>query len=529
MTVFKSKYISKVLFAGGILLPILFQLYSRGFFSHSQPKVKALNTQAWLLPTPEFPAILNPQKVLSNQEKALCLLPFSRLLGIGEGLEVEPDLLEKWTFDFDKKTYMFELRNNIFFHDGSPVTSDDVIFSFHVWMSRDSLDNDALSSIRGAKAYSAGKTKFISGLKKINERRFEVSLDYSSESFISSLSLPRFVIYPKNFGGLSSEDFFKKPNGSGPYKIIEYKKNGARLLANSGYHFGAPKTNEINISYFSKVDAISKFKSGLLDNLLLYDINDDKPYLEINAVAQPTTRNTIIMAILAPVHPSLKNDEFRKMLAEKLQSSNDLSTCYPGSKKTKQIILQGLIGSAGEDPLKESHVEEVAPIKNIPAAIQSKRKLDLFIDDSLESDCLAGLLNRDFSEYSSFLDINKKSLNAMYSLLKKKNLPFWIEDFEFKNVDPVGVLQYFDQKSNEYLLQAPIPKLQKIFNSIHQGLSRSERAKRYTVIDNFLVSHNYIVPLLRKKSFLIHKTNLKGADFLSSSRFRAGWHGIYLE
>ena len=46
------------------------------------------------------------------------------------GNSVEPDLAEKWEISPDKRTYTFHLRPNAAFSDGSPVTSEDVAFSF---------------------------------------------------------------------------------------------------------------------------------------------------------------------------------------------------------------------------------------------------------------------------------------------------------------------------------------------------------------------------------------------------------------
>ena len=53
--------------------------------------------------------------------------------------EVEPDLAESWTISADGKRYEFKLRKNARFHDGSPVTSKDVLFTFNGQFTNESL------------------------------------------------------------------------------------------------------------------------------------------------------------------------------------------------------------------------------------------------------------------------------------------------------------------------------------------------------------------------------------------------------
>ncbi|WP_245978296.1 ABC transporter substrate-binding protein [Allostella humosa] len=62
---------------------------------------------------------------------------FDRLFATDEKLEPQPQMVEKWTVSEDKKTYVFTLREGLKFHDGTPVTSRDVIQSMKRWGVRD--------------------------------------------------------------------------------------------------------------------------------------------------------------------------------------------------------------------------------------------------------------------------------------------------------------------------------------------------------------------------------------------------------
>ena len=78
--------------------------------------------------TPE-PAILIPG--VNSQAPALLVQSkmYQSLLEFSPTLEPKPLLAKSWSLSDDKKTWTFQLQENVKFHDGTPMTADDVIFS----------------------------------------------------------------------------------------------------------------------------------------------------------------------------------------------------------------------------------------------------------------------------------------------------------------------------------------------------------------------------------------------------------------
>ncbi|BBK30630.1 peptide/nickel transport system substrate-binding protein [Stella humosa] len=62
---------------------------------------------------------------------------FDRLFASDGNLEPQPQMVDKWTVSDDKKVYTFTLRDGLKFHDGTPVTTKDVIASMKRWGARD--------------------------------------------------------------------------------------------------------------------------------------------------------------------------------------------------------------------------------------------------------------------------------------------------------------------------------------------------------------------------------------------------------
>jgi peptide/nickel transport system substrate-binding protein len=64
---------------------------------------------------------------------------YDTLFGVDDKGNIKPQMVDRWTASPDHKTWTFTLRPGLAFHDGAPVTSDDVIASLKRWSTRDAL------------------------------------------------------------------------------------------------------------------------------------------------------------------------------------------------------------------------------------------------------------------------------------------------------------------------------------------------------------------------------------------------------
>ncbi len=65
------------------------------------------------------------------------LMVYDTLFSSDDKLQPQPQMVDKWTVSDDRKVYTFTLRDGLKFHDGSPVTSKDVVASMNRWGKRD--------------------------------------------------------------------------------------------------------------------------------------------------------------------------------------------------------------------------------------------------------------------------------------------------------------------------------------------------------------------------------------------------------
>ncbi|MBI4668496.1 MAG: ABC transporter substrate-binding protein, partial [Elusimicrobia bacterium] len=452
-------------------------------------------------------------------------LSYSRLVKINDALEVEPDLSDGWTYDIDSRIFKFRLKSGLTFHDGSPVGADDVIFSFHEWAKKDALDSDLLLPIEGVKEFREGLSPTIRGIRKIDALGFEVTLDHWVDYFIRNLSIPRFVVFPKNFRNRSRKEYLKSPVGTGPYRLVLSQQGIKKYERFDRYHLGRPLTEKINIVRMTEAEARQAYQEGRVDNLLLYQISNADNLQTPDSVIERAANKTTILFIMSTAQPALRDRFLRQYIVQQINKKKIVDSCYPDDSIADNIIPPGLMGSrlspAKEGPLQPKFPTSIRSFRNESSFLQ------IYLSEHTGNDCLKRSLAAMFRR--SNIPVITASLDKMYGLLQLGNLQLWVEDFNFKNEDPIGILQYFSQTSNEYLLGYPLPALRKIFDDLGRELAPIERARKYAQIDSYLTDNYFVVPLLHSRGMAVHKKNVKGAEFLRTAKAIAGWHQVYVE
>ena len=155
--------------------------------------------------------------------------------------EIETALAEKYRVSSDGKTYTFELRKGVYFHDdpifkdngGREVKAADVVYCFTKLCEpseRNQLYAFVVDLISGARRHyeSEGKTG-VSGLRVIDEYTLEIELEYPAPTFLSILTHPCSWIFPRELDNYGS-DANSWCIGTGPFKARIIKVNDVVIL-----------------------------------------------------------------------------------------------------------------------------------------------------------------------------------------------------------------------------------------------------------------------------------------------------------
>ncbi|MEQ8201203.1 MAG: ABC transporter substrate-binding protein [Syntrophomonadaceae bacterium] len=200
--------------------------------------------------------------------------------------EVKPLLADKWEYSEDGKVLTIELKKDIVFSSGRPVTAAAVKSAWERNMiSTGDWSNQCLYlRIGGAGEYLTGKLKEIWGIEATGERTLKITLNNPDGAFIYALTNPIFWVIDT---AVEPERGAAYP-GTGPYTVQQQAKDSLILLRNDGYHQGLPHLAAVNFTrYQDEEKALAAYKEGKVDFLdrlplaQLPALNADKNYQDL--------------------------------------------------------------------------------------------------------------------------------------------------------------------------------------------------------------------------------------------------------
>jgi len=184
-------------------------------------------------------------------------------------LELVPELCEKWEVSDDGLVYTFYIKKGVKFHDGSPLTAEDFVYS---WTRAVLAENATalgyhLEPIKGYGACAEGTSDTLDGVKALDENTLQVTLEYPYADFVKTLG--HVVFYPIRKADVEKwgDEYTKHVNGTGPFKFVEWKDDQyIKLVRNDNYYGGKAKLDAVEYKIFADENtAFLEFKAGNLE------------------------------------------------------------------------------------------------------------------------------------------------------------------------------------------------------------------------------------------------------------------------
>lgn len=203
--------------------------------------------------------------------------------------EIHGDLVEKWETSSNQLTWTFKLRDNIKFHDGKPLTADDVQYTLTLVLHKDfpARASSTLNVIAGAPDYTQGKADTVKGIEVVDPTTFKITTDGPQASLLNSLAqtwiLPKHALSNMTPDALAKSDWWKTtPIGTGPFKFVRQQPDQfVELERFPDYFRGAPKIERIvNRIYKEPGAAVLALEKGEID--FTYVAQDEARRLEGN-------------------------------------------------------------------------------------------------------------------------------------------------------------------------------------------------------------------------------------------------------
>ncbi len=276
---------------------------------------------------------LNPLLDWNNTaDRDVDRLLFSGLVRFDERGLPHADLAESWGVSQDGTIYNFTIRPNAVWHDGVPVTSDDVIYTIDMMKGTGSLYPQDIKDLWGRVE-----------ITKLNDKNLKFTLPEPYVPFIDYLT---FGVIPKHLlesippDQMASTEFNIKPVGTGPYQfdqlIVENGQiMGVVLTISTNYYGASPFIEQVVFRYYptpaaafdayqqGDVFAIGQISSDILSAAL------EEPNLSVYTSRMPQM-GFVLFNLTDPETIFLQDPKVRRALMLGLNRPNIIDTIMQG-------------------------------------------------------------------------------------------------------------------------------------------------------------------------------------------------------
>ena len=285
---------------------------------------------------------LNPMLDWNNSaDRDVNRLIFSGLIRFDSHGLPQPDLAESWGTSSDGTLYNFSIRPGAVWHDGEPVTADDVIFTIELIKSSGSLFpqdiKDLWSQIE---------------IKRFNDKTLQSKLPEPFSPFLDYVTfgiLPKHLLETVPADQLANAEFNLQPIGTGPYKFDRILTSGGQisgvvLNVNKDYYLPAPFIEQVVFRFYpnsaaafdayqqGEVLGVSQLTNDILQQALI------EPAFSVYTSRLPQM-GLVFLNLNNPGVPFLQSEKVRRALLLGVNRKNIVSHIMQG----QAIIADGPI------------------------------------------------------------------------------------------------------------------------------------------------------------------------------------------
>jgi peptide/nickel transport system substrate-binding protein len=293
---------------------------------------------------------VSPLAARTQADRDVVALVFDGLVARGADGTLVPDLATRWTVDATGKSWTFSLRPDARWHDGQPVTADDVVFTVNVLRDPDYTGPGA-GSWAGvtATAVDAGTV------------RFDLATPLGGFLELATQPIaPAHLLRDVPIGALADDPFGRAPVGSGPFVLTELDDDRAVLEPAATVQLGAPDAEatpgaipsdplgttaptrrpavpepaigRMEFRFFDDEATLSSaFRAGELDaasGLAPADAAGLAASTSSRELRYPGTTLTTVLLNLRPSHPELRDPAVRLALLQAIDRAAIVSDAF---------------------------------------------------------------------------------------------------------------------------------------------------------------------------------------------------------
>lgn len=481
---------------------------------------------------------LDPAKASNLQDFTVIGILYGGLVRLDEKLLVVPSLAEEWSISDDSMTYTFTLRDGIVFSDGSPITADDVVWTFN-----HALDPKTggwtgpyyFTLIDGADEVAAGEATEVSGVKKVDDKTVTITIKQPSAYFLSSLSAGPSKILKK---GAATDD---GKISSGPF-IVEAWNHGQGLNLVPNPKFFEPVTEVTELNFVFNQDSetgYQLYRTGEVD--ILGSAQDPLPSSRVPEVQDsPDFRstpafNTRYVAFNNVLEP-FKDVKVRQALAHAIDRETLANAVLGGTvSPTDRILPAGFPASdlpvegldfdpaAAKDLLSQAGVDPASFSFTLTYGVEGDNERVVTVLQSMWQENLGISVKLDPLELGTY----SQRLNDMY-LDPEKGMDAYYSIWGADYPDPQNFLSLQLQtdvgNNNSHYSNAEFDSLTKEADTTVDDFAK--RAELYNKAEQIAVTEVGWLPLFNAKVNVLVRDCIKGIEVTGMDYQFPNWSAL---
>ena len=158
---------------------------------------------------------------------------YDSLVWIDDDGEIVPALAKDWVISDDGLEYIFNLRQDVFFHNGEPFNADAVVYSWEFYRNPELAWNE--------------RWRLADNVEKVDEFTVRVTTEEPKPLLLRTMAIDWSMVPPLYHQEVGEIEFGNNPVGTGPFEFVEWIKGDRIVLrANPNYwHEGYPKVETV--------------------------------------------------------------------------------------------------------------------------------------------------------------------------------------------------------------------------------------------------------------------------------------------
>lgn len=398
-----------------------------------------------------------------------------------DGSGLEPDLAESWEIKDDGKRYLFKLRDNLAFSDGSPLKPSDVKFSLE--RVRDN-QSSVLSTM-----FQAIKTVNTPG-----EQQVEIILSEPSAPLLSTLAMFSASIVPEAVVKSEGSQFASQPVGAGAFKLEKWDQQSSVTLVKNDHYWQNDKVaiDKVVWQYISNDNTrVLNLQSKQINAAISIPFNKVKPLSNgagIKVHVDKSSRED--MLILNHKHKPLDDVRVRKALFHGINRDALIKIALHGyGKVSNSFIPDGGMFYNPDNPTYAFDQKKARAL--LEEAGVTDLELSLMISTGNQiGNQVAVMIQAMLNKIGVKVNITKRESGELWNTLHTGkfdlSLNYWVNDI----IDPdqkASFALYGYNDSHAYFTHYKNPEMKKLIEKGRRTVDEDKRKEVYDKIQRLAV------------------------------------------